>query len=324
MLPDPSLLTDWHAKRQQHFARTADDLERECRRFIEDWAGPQEVRLETISAPRIKSPERIWSKLQRKLATGAALELSAWDQILGDNSPIGDLVGVRIVVRGLRDTEKLLGIMSANDFLAEDPFSLSEPDNNKILRPSKTGYRAIHLNGHHLSTVRSENHHIPFEVQLKTSLQDSWGSFTHDIAYANTTVHGDSTFERLRELQRLLADSLDVADQLNRTVEDIYEDFLLSRPSIAADDLQAISLDGVLAILRPFTSETISIEGASRVLDAARFFDISTLAELSNILEDQDAVDSMAEVIESETDSRPSLVDVVIRLIRDRGDGLNT
>ena len=217
-MPSPPDLKLWHSAVFAYLERAQEDLISVTARFLDDWHTVNGFRYLGHPQGRIKSPERIWAKLQAKARANPAVHLGSFDELLCEDSLVGDLVGARVVLRGLRDVEQLVQSISENDFLNDGAYLLREID-DKIARPSATGYRAVHLNASVSVHVRNRERLVPVELQIKTGLQDNWGSFTHDLAYERLDLHADPSFARLRDLQRLLADSLDIADQLNRSVE---------------------------------------------------------------------------------------------------------
>jgi ppGpp synthetase/RelA/SpoT-type nucleotidyltranferase len=315
VLPQPSQLREWHRSRSAFFERSAEDVGQAVARFLTDWAIPDGVRVIGSPETRVKSVERLWSKLLRKLDDDPRIELAQFDDLLGSDSLVGDLVGARFVVRGLTDLAVLLRSMKENGFLSEIPFENLNLD-NKNLHPSVTGYRAVHVNICQQVTIRGETLRVPVEVQIKTGLQDHWGTFTHDTAYEKTELHEDPHFVRLRELQRLLADSLDVADQLNRSVEQIYEEFVTSRR--IGDETASLEVDGVLTIINDVHGVVISVESASRLLDVANFCGVRTISELRAVVDNQEALDRRAAQVEGRDGEAPELIELLVAELESR------
>lgn len=314
-MTQPSLLREWHQARSEFFERAAEDTSQAVSRFLKDWAVDAGVRVMGAPTTRVKTVERIWAKLYRKMTASPGLEATKFDDLLKVNSAVGDLVGIRFVVRGLSDLKVLLDLMKENDFLADTPFHGTSIDNMNF-RPRVTGYRAVHVNTCAEVTIRSTSVSVPIEIQIKTGLQDSWGTFTHDIAYARTDLYGDPQFIRLRELQRLLADSLDVADQLNRSVEEMYGDFVASRT--LGDSTAGLDLDSILSTVSEIHGVTMSIESATRILDTAKFCGFNSVGDFYAVANDQDELQLLAEGMEATAYDRPEIEDLLIKLMESR------
>ena len=84
------------------------------------------------------------------------------------------------------------------------------------------------LDGTLEESIRGTDATIPFEIQIKTIAQETWGEYTHDISYARTSENTDVRFYTIRLLQKALADHLDVADQLQSRIEHLAQDALFA------------------------------------------------------------------------------------------------
>src|SRR5579883_1207091 len=203
----PAEFATWYEGVAAHLSRAAADVLDNVHRFIEDWGPSDGFRCEREPIGRIKSAERTYSKCLERGIT------EDFDRLLADPYEVGDLVGVRFVVRSRADVELVLAALERQgtlNYLAIDDFRDS---------PRPSGYRAVHINGVVEVKVRDISRAIPFEVQIKTLAQDSWGYFTHDTAYVPTEANQHPRFAHVKELQRLLADLLHNVDVLEQQIE---------------------------------------------------------------------------------------------------------
>ncbi len=123
--------------------------------------------IETIKT-RLKSPESIMEKLQRK---GLPMEASAIEDSLYD------IAGIRVICPFIDDIYLL-----SDCLLAQDDVKLIEKK-DYIERPKENGYRSLHLIIEIPIFLYNEKRMMKVEVQLRTIAMDFWASLEHRIRY---------------------------------------------------------------------------------------------------------------------------------------------
>jgi ppGpp synthetase/RelA/SpoT-type nucleotidyltranferase len=97
---------------------------------------------------------------------------------------VRDLSRVRVLCHTLDDCYRLLRMLQEQQFLWVDPAKIED----RIASPTKTGYRAIHLEVIVDVPVGGEQVGVPVEVQIRTMLQEAWGFYTHGDFYKGIDV----------------------------------------------------------------------------------------------------------------------------------------
>jgi putative GTP pyrophosphokinase len=114
------------------------------------------------------------------------LEMKNWPQFYFPTDVVQDLVGARITCWFVDDCEGMKDLISASKHL-----TLTGKVKDYIKEPKPSGYRAIHMltNVGYDAVSRLDgkaqitNESMICEIQIRTKLQDSWGSVTHDFSY---------------------------------------------------------------------------------------------------------------------------------------------
>lgn len=273
---------EWYEGQASFFQRGLESLERSLTRFCDDWESEYNFRFDKVAA-RVKGQSRLYEKFQSK-------GLDNPDQLFAKPYPIRDILGGRIVMRSIRDVRHLKEAIESNF-----PYTILQiSDTNDS--PTKTGYRAIHIDGLLDETVRDQTRSIPFELQIKTLLQVAWGDFTHGAAYARTDVNTDARFKLIRELQRIMAAHLDVADQWQANIEHLSEDAL---HQIASSPIgNELNVGNVLNSINQDFEELISLSDAQTIVEVARSSGIDSIEELRATVS-QIGSDQAAEISDS-------------------------
>lgn len=123
--------------------------------------------IETIKT-RLKSPESILEKLQRKKLP---LEIESIEQNLND------VAGIRVVCPFINDIYCL-----ADCLLQQDDVTLIEKK-DYIINPKENGYRSLHLIVETPIFLQNEKRMMKVEVQLRTIAMDFWASLEHRMRY---------------------------------------------------------------------------------------------------------------------------------------------
>ena len=153
---------------------------------------------------RIKSPQSIMEKLQRK---GYPLTARSARQHLMD------IAGVRVVCNYVNDIYALAELLS----MRGDFKTVKVKD--YIKNPKPSGYRSLHMIVMvpvYLSTSRRE---VPVEIQIRTIAMDFWASLEHQLKYKATSEVPDSLKQELQELAETISETdlrmQGIYDQIN-------------------------------------------------------------------------------------------------------------
>lgn len=123
--------------------------------------------IETIKT-RIKSPESILEKLQRK---NLPMEIDSIEKY------INDVAGIRVICPFINDIYCL-----ADCLLKQDDVRLIERK-DYIQNPKPNGYRSLHLIIETPIFLQDEKRLMKVEVQLRTIAMDFWASLEHRMRY---------------------------------------------------------------------------------------------------------------------------------------------
>lgn len=157
-------------------------------------------------------------------------------------SDITDILGARIITFFGDDVDKLAELIS-------DTFAIdleNSVDKRKLLDPDRFGYLSLHYICRIPETLyRDENcpelNQIPFEIQLRTTLQHVWASIYHDTGYkSDIEVPG----AYVREFSRL-AGLLEIADAQFMQIRDEITGYRENAEKILnSGRLDLVQLDG--------------------------------------------------------------------------------
>lgn len=278
-----SELDDWYLQHELHLARGAEQLQMALDQFVEDWAGDYRFRVERSAFVRVKSLERILEKCQRK-------QITTIEELLTVPYPVRDIIGGRLVFRSLQDADACRRAVEDNF-----PLRVLQID-DKTNNPTVTGYRAIHVDGELSVTVKATEVKLPFELQIKTFAQDSWGYYTHDEAYSRSDINSDARFSRIRELQRAMANQLHAIDELQATIERLSEEVV---HRITQEPLtNEVTYGNVLNLVNSVYGDILPAQDAQALIDVARRLQIRTIDELRELIEVDDASAEAAIVVD--------------------------
>lgn len=308
---DPAARDRWYADHLPFFRRAEQSLVRYLQQFVEDWAAAYDFRVESAIAHRIKTPERLAEKCNKR-------KIYDMGCLLDQPFKVTDIIGARVVLRCPPDVEAFKASVAENA-----PFEVLRTD-DKNQTPSQTGYRAVHLDLALTETIRTVERVIPGELQVKTLLQAAWGDFTHDEAYSRTGLNEDPRFEIVRNLQRALADALNSADLLQSHIEKLSADTafeIVSEP--IGDDL---TLASVLHVVREDLGHLLALADAQRVLDTARGIGMTSVPAFRQAIDaNGPAVADIAERLRGIFGRRPRPPELVIAFLEAQrgGQGLS-
>ena len=136
--------------------------------LLEDFKNFQENNPVEHVKSRLKSPESIAEKLQRR-----GFEITADSAIQN----LFDIAGIRITCAYSKDIAFLADIFRRQ----QDASILYERD--YINKPKATGYRSHHIITEVPIYLTSETKFIPVEIQIRTQAMDFWASLEHNVRY---------------------------------------------------------------------------------------------------------------------------------------------
>lgn len=139
--------------------------------------------IENIKA-RIKSPESIYEKLERK-----GFEKSI-DSIRND---IYDVAGIRVICPFIDDIYSVAELLTNQD----DIKIISKKD--YIKNPKKNGYRSLHLVVEVPVFLSSGKKYVFVEVQIRTIAMNFWASLEHQIHYKKFSNSNADAVKQLAE-----------------------------------------------------------------------------------------------------------------------------
>ena len=153
---------------------------------------------------RIKSPESIFKKLQRK-----KLEISL--ESIKQN--IRDIAGVRITCSFISDIYKIKSMLEGQ----KDITVLECKD--YIQHPKPNGYQSLHLIVQIPIFMSDREELVPVEIQIRTIAMDFWASLEHKIYYKYNKEIPQRIVNELKE-------AADTASRLDRKMENIHEEVI--------------------------------------------------------------------------------------------------
>lgn len=265
-------LGDWYRTIQPYFTRGASDLESSVKRLLDDWAAEYMIEVVGVSTPRIKTLARTTQKVQRYIDEGRTVNP-------GNSFNVKDLLGIRVVVRGLSDLENLRIAFAEQFELCDLAFD------DKVHSPTVTGYRALHADGMIRTRIAREEVDIPFEVQVKTLAQDIWGSYTHHDAYSRLDLREDARFERVNRLQRIISDQLACVDALHGEISELTQDIAHEITESPLDSQSPLDYAGVVNVVHTHMDQVVlGAPAVDAILQATKEAGGTTVGGLANII----------------------------------------
>ena len=224
----------------------------------------------------------IQSRIKSRASLAAKAKKKGWSpQDALSRAP--DIIGARVVCENIEDVPRVAELL--REALEPRCSTLAVQIHD---RKPESGYRATHVNGY--LQIGSPLHptFVPFEVQVRTLLQDAWGKLTHRDVYKGADVP-----ELHRKLAERLADLLDTADQI---AQDIRED--LTQRKIAPASAPAV--DGITPETLAFAFHEVfgrdpAEWAVQSVLAACEELGITDLRALASLIKDPRFCESVEE-----------------------------
>lgn len=138
---------------------------------------------------RIKSPESIIDKLQRKQYP---LERQSLEKL-------NDIAGLRVICHYINDIQYISQLLIMHDDI------ILVKKMNYIDYPKDTGYRSLHLVLEVPVYLKSGKMKLPVEIQMRTIAMDFWASLEHEILYKNKDQVSQDICEELQQCASRMA-----------------------------------------------------------------------------------------------------------------------
>ena len=138
---------------------------------------------------RIKSPESIIDKLQRKQYP---LERQSLEKL-------NDIAGLRVICHYINDIQYISQLLIMHDDI------ILVKKMNYIDYPKDTGYRSLHLVLEVPVYLKSGKMKLPVEIQMRTIAMDFWANLEHEILYKNKDQVSQDICEELQQCASRMA-----------------------------------------------------------------------------------------------------------------------
>ena len=155
---------------------------------------------------RLKSPESIFGKLERK-----NLPLT----IESIENEIFDVAGIKVICSFVDDI-----YMLADCLLQQDDIKLIKKK-DYIKNPKKNGYRSLHLIVEIPIFLQNEKRFMKVEVQLRTIAMEFWANLEHKLRYKKNL--SDETAKMIAQELNDCAEMSEVLDNKMQKVRDVIE-----------------------------------------------------------------------------------------------------
>ncbi len=133
---------------------------------------------------RLKSPESIYEKLQRKGYPATVENI---------REHLTDVAGLRVICSFPDDIYRL-----ANLFTRQGDISLLKKK-DYIQKPKESGYRSLHLILNVPVFLSSEVRYVKTEIQFRTIAMDFWASLEHKMRYKKNVENAEEVAAQLKE-----------------------------------------------------------------------------------------------------------------------------
>ena len=177
---------------------------------------------------RVKDADECIRKFVRKYRPGLEESNTPYDI----QSYITDLVGVRVVCLYEDELEKIAQIVRAHFAVIDVTDKVSAVESTE----ASFGYKGLHLDLRLSAAERTlPEHaayaHLPFDLQVRTIIQDSWSVLDHRIKYKKS-IPG-----QLKRRINVLSALFELADREFRQIRDATAEELLQAPDETAEPL---------------------------------------------------------------------------------------
>ena len=154
---------------------------------------------------RLKSPESIYGKLQRRNIPFSIENIE---------KNLNDIAGIRVICSFPEDIYMLVDCL-----LKQDDIILIE-EKDYIKNPKPNGYRSLHLILDIPIFLTGEKKHMRVEVQFRTIAMDFWASLEHKMKYKKDIENADGISEELKYCADLISQLDRRMEQIRNRIED--------------------------------------------------------------------------------------------------------
>ena len=154
---------------------------------------------------RLKSPESIYGKLQRRNIPFSIENIE---------KNLNDIAGIRVICSFPEDIYMLVDCL-----LKQDDIILIE-EKDYIKNPKSNGYRSLHLILDIPIFLTGEKKHMRVEVQFRTIAMDFWASLEHKMKYKKDIENADGISEELKYCADLISQLDRRMEQIRNRIED--------------------------------------------------------------------------------------------------------
>ena len=154
---------------------------------------------------RLKSPESIYGKLQRRNIPFSIENIE---------KNLNDIAGIRVICSFPEDIYLLVDCL-----LKQDDIILIE-EKDYIKNPKPNGYRSLHLILDIPIFLTGEKKHMRVEVQFRTIAMDFWASLEHKMKYKKDIENADGISEELKYCADLISQLDRRMEQIRNRIED--------------------------------------------------------------------------------------------------------
>lgn len=154
---------------------------------------------------RLKSPESIYGKLQRRNIPFSIENIE---------KNLNDIAGIRVICSFPEDIYMLVDCL-----LKQDDIILIE-EKDYIKNPKPNGYRSLHLILDIPIFLTGEKKHMRVEVQFRTIAMDFWASLEHKMKYKKDVENADGISEELKYCADLISQLDRRMEQIRNRIED--------------------------------------------------------------------------------------------------------
>lgn len=197
---------------------------------------------------RVKSREECINKFNLKYRPG----LEASDVAYTIREHITDLVGLRIVCLYEDDIRKIGDVLSQHFEVIDTTDKIAAIENTE----SSFGYKGLHfdvrMKAPRLDLPEYQMHaNLPFEIQVRTIVQDSWSVLDHKIKYKKSIPAS------LKRRINTLAALFELADREFRAIRDETEDELRKAEAQPQEDGEIVSAQDIVSQAEPLLESTL-------------------------------------------------------------------
>lgn len=240
-----------------------------------------------------------------RIKTLASVHRKARQNGWNDNAALnncGDLVGARVVCNNIVDVYRFTELLKERFQNYGNWLEVQ----NYIKRPSKAGYRALHVN---LSIDVGSNpmavDFVSCEVQVRTRLQDAWAELAHHDIYKQPELPDDLR-ARAGDLAEVLAAADKIAEGIrSRVMQEVT-------PSKKRPNLEKFTPLGVAYIFKNIFGRAPADHVVRRVLSVSRELCLSSLDRLADVLGDEGFRAELASAYAKIMGMNPSNEDILL------------